>query len=293
MPKCFSSIVITKPSGHKQSVPCGKCEFCLVNKRQDWQFRLTQEMKIAESAHFLTMTYDEENLPLQVDTETGEFVPTLNKKDVQLFLKRLREKNIDKSIQINKYKTRKQAWKQTKQLRYYAIGEYGTDTERAHYHAIMFNLQKDMEPSLEQIWQMGYLHTGSVTPQSIAYVCKYSINKHYYKGIGQKPFAIMSKRPAIGHNYLENAKYHQENETIQVKTNGVVQRLPQYYKDKFFTSEDKERLQKAGEMPALQREIAERKRILKLGNEPYKYQGAQREVARAKIRKNNKNNQKL
>lgn len=128
-------------------VPCGKCLWCLQKKRADWSFRLFQELNVSESAHFLTLTYDDEKLP-----EEG-----LRKRDLQLFFKKLRKSNSAK-------------------IRYYAVGEYGTRTSRAHYHAIMFNL--DVTCPVAQIWDKGHVQVGSVTPASIHYVTKYVINKH-------------------------------------------------------------------------------------------------------------------
>ena len=88
-------------------VPCGKCIACLHNKRSDWQFRLRQEHKASKSSMFVTLTYRRKFLP-----EGG----SLSKRDLQLFLKRLRKK--DESVKI----------------RYYAVGEYGSQRKRAHYH---------------------------------------------------------------------------------------------------------------------------------------------------------------
>lgn len=139
----------------KNLVPCGKCNFCLEVKRGDWSFRLQQELKVAKSAHFLTLTYATE--PLH----------GLDKTHIQLFHKRLRKE---------------QSKVTTDKLRYYVVGEYGTKTNRAHYHSILFNLHSDIVPDLDRIWSHGHILAGSVTPASIHYVTKYVINRHnaYY-----------------------------------------------------------------------------------------------------------------
>lgn len=269
MPKCVSTVYLSEEREH---VPCGVCLFCLQNKRQDWQFRLEQEMKSAESAHFLTLTYNKENLPLMVDTETGEFEPTLDKKDMQLFMKRLRKNNLNRFMALEKnFATRKEASKAIAPLRYYTVGEYGGQFGRPHYHSIMFNLQPDMEKKLDKIWSNGFVDCGTVTPASIAYVCGYSINRFYHKKISVKPFANMSLKPALGYQYLKNKKYHVQNETTQVKTNGTSQRLPRFYKEKFFSDYQKNRMGQKNYLLSIKNANTEDERIIKLGNEPDKY----------------------
>lgn len=71
------------------------------------------------SSSFLTLTYSDENLP----RTKGEGLPTLSPRDLQLWLKRFR-----KALSPSK-------------VRYYAVGEYGDETERPHYHLVVFGLQ--------------------------------------------------------------------------------------------------------------------------------------------------------
>lgn len=62
-------------------------------------------------------------------------------------------------------------------LRYYTVGEYGTQTHRPHYHSIMFNMQPQLLRELPEIWGQGITHHGTVTQASIHYVTKYVIEK--------------------------------------------------------------------------------------------------------------------
>ena len=40
------------------TVPCGRCAFCLQNRRSQWMFRIHHEMKTQEvPGWFITMTY--------------------------------------------------------------------------------------------------------------------------------------------------------------------------------------------------------------------------------------------
>lgn len=101
-------------------VPCGKCMACLVKKQRDWTFRIEQEVKYSSSAWFITLTYDEEHVP--VDEEL--MVPVVSKRDIQLFMKRFR-----KELSALGYS-----------CRYFICAEYGPKTLRPHYHGILFDL---------------------------------------------------------------------------------------------------------------------------------------------------------
>jgi hypothetical protein len=230
------------------TVPCGRCGNCRRARRNQWAFRLQQELKDSENAYFITLTYSDERLPQFVNNETGEVKSNLRKTDLQKFIKRLRE----------------QQYRQTKQrkFRYYAVGEYGTETDRAHYHFIGFNIDRIIIDQLDKLWGHGHTHIGTVNEGSILYVAKYHVNRNmgqeeekgqigYYdkkelkieEGIRQKEFATMSKRPAIGHGYIKrNYNWHIENMNSYVIQNGYKKAIPRYYKDKIFTELNKETL---------------------------------------------------
>ena len=84
------------------------------------------ELQYHDSAYFVTLTYDDFHIPKAYypDPETGEVHTsyTLCKRDFQLWMKRLRKKFSDDKI------------------RFFACGEYGGQTKRPHYHAIVFGL---------------------------------------------------------------------------------------------------------------------------------------------------------
>lgn len=95
-------------------VPCGKCPICLSKKRQKWLVRLESEFKYALSVYFVTLTYDDAHMPYK------DGMQTLSKRDVQLFMKRLRKLT-------SGYK-----------LKYYLCSEYGGHTMRPHYHMMLY-----------------------------------------------------------------------------------------------------------------------------------------------------------
>lgn len=223
-------------------VPCGKCVLCLAKKRADWSFRLLQEMAVSSSAIFLTLTYENE-------PEQG-----LEKRDLQLFLKKLRKVNSGK-------------------IRYYAVGEYGTRTHRAHYHLIMYNI--DAACQIQNVWSQGHIKVGSVTAASIHYVTKYCITGQSCTPQGRnKPFALMSRRPGIGINYLSEPmmKWHREDDRMYVINNGYKQAIPRYYRDKVFSPFERSLIQFTASHESERAYIEEIQRLIKLGHrDPYRY----------------------
>lgn len=182
-------------------IPCGQCIGCRLDKSRQWADRMMLELDHSKVAVFLTLTYDDERLPLSM-TEN----PTLRKKHLQDFLKRLRY------------------YYPSKEIRYYAAGEYGDTTGRPHYHAIVFGLDVSDFGDAElykvneyaqplfisdhlasDIWQFGNCLIGPVSWQTCAYVSRYCMKKlngeyaHYvYDEFDLEPeFALMSRRPGI------------------------------------------------------------------------------------------------
>ena len=90
-------------------IPCGKCEACVQNKALEWTARLMKEAEEWKYTYFVTLTYDDNH------------VKDLNKRDLQLFLKRFRKKT-------------------GFEMKYYITGEYGEMTFRPHYHAIFLRV---------------------------------------------------------------------------------------------------------------------------------------------------------
>lgn len=241
--RCISPLYLPKTG---LTVPCGHCNFCLSNKRADWSFRLYQENKASQSSHFLTLTYDDSTVPV------GDDCLSLCKRDVQLFTKKLRVANGSK-------------------LRYYTVGEYGTRTQRPHYHSIMFGLERPALDRISDIWALGNVHVGDVTPASIHYVTKYVINREGPAVQGREPpFTVMSRRPGIGAVYCSTHKnYHREAKRYYSQQCGIYARLPRYYKDKFFTQEEKREMAETAEFESVLSTRKEMARIEAFHDDPY------------------------
>lgn len=212
-----------KPKGYLKhlELPCGRCPVCKRKRINNWVIRLEQEAKVSASALFVTLTYDTRFVPI---TDNGFM--SLDKRDFQLFMKRLRKL-------------------EPKKLKYYAVGEYGDTSSRPHYHLILFNCMDSQ--NINEAWGKGSIHAGSVTANSIAYTCKYidkpsSVPKHQ-RDDRLKEFSLMSK--GLGKSYLDdprNVAWHKSDidRTYFVKEGGHKVGLPRYYRERIYTEKERD-----------------------------------------------------
>lgn len=225
MARCVFPITL-KRDGQYMEFPCGSCFACLSRRVSQWSFRLRQEEKSAHSALFVTLTYDDIHLPYSS-------YPTLHKPDLQSFLKRLRQ-----------YEIRKR--KNNHKVVYYACGEYGDESQRPHYHLILFNASYD---GVVDSWKdssgyaMGHVKFGDVSAQSIGYVCGY-VNKGRiipaFDGDDRvKEFSLMSKGIGKGYVTPEIVAWHNSDarNRFYVSHNDEKTSMPRYFKSRLF-SED-------------------------------------------------------
>jgi len=197
---------------HEVVVPCGNCGFCAATRRSDWAIRLMFERKVHRDSKFVTLTYADAHLKWH----NGQ--PQLHREHVQLFLKRVRKEG---------YK-----------LRYYGVGEYGSQTFRPHYHLLLFG---DVpEEVIRRQWYYGQVHIGNVTEQSVMYCLSYMINKNDWRmSKGRvRVFNMMSQ--GIGKNYLTKAmvEWHKSGRKNYCIMDGAKRHLPRYYKNKIFSKVD-------------------------------------------------------
>lgn len=240
---------------NRLSLPCGQCVGCRIQKSREWADRLMMELQYHDEAWFLTLTYNNEHARPAADVN-GEVCDwlTLQKKDFQLFMKRLR-----KAVGGTK-------------LRFYACGEYGTETFRPHYHAIIFGLHlDDLKPYkkselgfmyytsdfLQRVWSekvdyydengqkqyryepIGYVIVGAVTWETCAYTARYVTKKltgdlsWYYDYFGlEKPFSLMSRKPGIAGDYFEEHKdeiFKKDFINISTEKGGLKFKPPKYF----------------------------------------------------------------
>lgn len=284
--RCVEPKTIRK-NGYLQHVPCGACSFCLQAKRDDWSFRIGREFQSSKAASFITLTYSDENVPM-VDCTVGDdeetiwHLPSLVKRDLQLFIKKLRKFDFKarstvpmKGITIIDKKIARISLK-THPIKYYAVGEYGSKTDRPHYHAIVFNMEKETTESIANIWKLGHVHVGTVTEASINYVTKYVITskqKVLPDGM-EKPFALISNK--MGADYLKkNGSHHKNHKKDYVVQNGFKKRMPRYYRQEVFNRVERDIFNQKTKKRADEKEEEELHRISKFNDNPYAYRQEQ------------------
>lgn len=226
-------------------VPCGRCLECRLAHSKQWADRCLLEMQYHESNLFVTLTYDDDHIPMRPhpDAQTGEITDkefnSLSKRDLQLFFKRLRKKFGNG-------------------ISYYACGEYGSNTIRPHYHAIIFGLKLDdlipfytsgtgnqycLSETLARIWQLGQVTVSEATYENAAYTARYVMkkaenpkDKYFYENNNiEKEFVTMSRRPAIGLRWFEehpNELYENLFTSIGTEKGGYKIRRNRYFDKK-------------------------------------------------------------
>lgn len=249
-----------------QIIPCGKCIGCRLEYSKQWATKGLYESLEHKENWFLTLTYDEKNLPeagTMIDPNTGEEkgqnpFGTLKNTDFTNFIKKLR------TYYERKYNH--------KGIRFMGCGEYGSKGQRPHYHIILFNLPIPIEKlrfheynenyeamyrctEIEEIWGKGIVVAAEVNWNTCAYVARYitkkvgiPTQKEYYNCLGvEEEFFRMSRRPGIGRAYYEKNKdkiYEKDELIIQKYGGGVMKVRPPKYYDKLYDIENPEQFEK-------------------------------------------------
>lgn len=246
------------PEEYKMLLPCGQCVGCRIQYSREWANRCMMELKYHDSAYFVTLTYDDLHVPRSyyTDEKTGEVFTslTLVKRDFQLFMKRLRKKFSDDHI------------------RFFMSGEYGTNSFRPHYHAILFGLHLDdlslykkspqgfsyyNSPSLQACWcdsdgqPIGFAVVAEVTWETCAYTARYVMKKltgkeaEFYTNFNIQPeFTLMSRKPGIARQYYDDHPdiYRKEFINVSTEKGGISFRPPRYF-DKLYDLEHPDELE--------------------------------------------------
>ena len=203
---------------------CGVCRDCRLYRAREWAIRCYHEAQMHTDNCFLTLTFE---------TDPG----SIAKRDLQKFFRRMRDAG--------------------EKFRYFAVGEYGEQFTRPHYHVCLFGMDfPDRYPwkrtpagnlvwrsaKLEKYWKWGFAHIGELTQESAGYAARYSMKKitgdvsemHYKRDFNgyeisvQPEFALMSKHPAIGLQWLQK-NWREVFPADEVIYKGKVCPVPGYY----------------------------------------------------------------
>lgn len=250
------------PDDIKIPIPCGQCVSCRLQYAKNWATRCVLEALQYEHNYFVTLTYDEEHLPISekswIDEESGEyfdgiFSASLEKSVLQKFLKDLRRYykyhfNLDN-------------------IRFFACGEYGPKSLRPHYHLILFNcpipdLKFEVCNSLgnryysseifNKLWHHnGFVTIGECNYNTCSYVARYMLKKQKGKDATKNygriglvpPFTLCSRDPGIARSYYDanfDTIYNYDSIIITDK-DGIAKKVkPPSYFDRLYDIESPE-----------------------------------------------------
>lgn len=180
-------------------VGCRKCWQCRETKVDDWVGRCIAESRTATRTFSISLTYGRD----ENDNADHIRAAVLTYSDVQKYMKRIRKSGYT--------------------CRYFAVGEYGSDKGRAHWHLIVFYYGDVPEHEIstrgpdgkiqdvrfsERHWQWGWsvweeLHDAyeAAAARAVRYVCKYLL-KDAEDEAAQMLGPRMSKQPPLGDAYI-------------------------------------------------------------------------------------------
>lgn len=198
-------------------IPCGQCVGCRLEYARNWAIRGCHELKDHKYACYMTLTYDDENLPGAGNLDPYNMVN---------FIKRLRH------------------FADPMKIRYLQCGEYGDLDKRPHHHMILygyefpdckfFKMHKGNKLYVSKIanklWGNGFVTIGAVTFDSICYVARYVLKKAKKEDDPDRvpEYITMSRNPGLGMNHLD--KYMEEiYETDSVVVAGKEFKPPKVY----------------------------------------------------------------
>lgn len=190
-----SSFVVDEVTGEMFpvyiEVPCNHCDVCKERKISAFVQRCKLETQCYDCRPwFITLTYDNNHLP-----EKGVSID-----EVQRFLKRLRINLVRSGF--------------NKRIRYVLVGEYGKNTHRPHYHAILWNIGAKTHKQylqlvdiLDKSWNNGFIQHRIINPENdkaFYYTAKY-LKKDCLVPKGCNPTFVLSSRGngGIGSKFLD------------------------------------------------------------------------------------------
>lgn len=157
-------------------VSCAFCPGCRARRSASWAVRLEDEERSWDRSCFLTLTI-RDGLDPKLDPPSPE---RLRRRDLQLFFKKLRKAGL--------------------KFKYYAVGEYGERSARAHYHLLVFGIDVRDRVAVEAAWPWGLVDFGRLEAASVRYVTGYvmkaplgRLRLHEERQGNAPPFSVMSR----------------------------------------------------------------------------------------------------
>lgn len=160
---------------------CGGCYACRINDRRVWTGRLLLESFFYPETSFVTLTYEDQFVPQK------DGVQILDRKDYRRFIRQFSRSPFGSP-------------------RWYGVGEYGDDSQRPHYHFILFGVGVGWSDEIVKAWskpikaknvtskmvkekrvfrdhrgrlyvKIGFVTIEPLCPERAAYACGYVVKK--------------------------------------------------------------------------------------------------------------------
>lgn len=176
-------------------VPCGRCEECLRQQRNDWYVRLERETKYHKSLHhnslFVTITIAPEYYDSALSNPSSF---------IRLWFERIRRR-FGRSI------------------KHAVFQEFGTHPEqgsapRLHFHGVLWDVSYSYNAIREAVKDLGFVWISSITDKRLRYVVKY-VGKSVYMDESSAVFA-KSLPITVGnlktnlYDFLQNSRYRRK-----------------------------------------------------------------------------------
>lgn len=235
----------------KLLVPCGRCQACVKHKCDVMSLKCKLESLSSKFCYFIGLSYNQNHVPRsffyydstedryllinktprlgkglivsrsdntdeEIQLLVNKFnlkgcMPCLSKRDIQLFLKRLRKyicQYESKRLQIKI----SEVPKENTRIRYYIVGEYGNVHYRPHYHMLLWFENEEictyLYKALRKAWTFGYIKfeksLGKCANYAAGYVNSYCNLPRVLSTGEVKPFQLHSIR--LGEEILRKQK---------------------------------------------------------------------------------------
>lgn len=176
-------------------VPCGRCEECLRQQRNDWYVRLERETKYQKSLYrnsvFVTITI----APAYYDSALQN--PSAF---IRMWFERIRRR-LGRSI------------------KHAVFQEFGMHPEqggdpRLHFHGVLWDVSYSYNAIRKAVKDLGFVWISSITNKRLRYVVKY-VGKSVYMDERSSAFAkslsiTVGKLKTNLYDYLQNRRYHRK-----------------------------------------------------------------------------------
>lgn len=176
-------------------VPCGRCEECLRQQRNDWYVRLERETKYHKSLHhnslFVTITIAPEYYDSALSNPSSF---------IRLWFERIRRR-FGRSI------------------KHAVFQEFGMHPEqggepRLHFHGVLWDVSYSYNAIREAVKDLGFVWISSITDKRLRYVVKY-VGKSVYMDESSSVYAkslsiTVGKLKTNLYDFLQNSRYRRK-----------------------------------------------------------------------------------